>query len=123
MGSNKGRWFLTSRFLLALLAPAAIAAVMQVTWPFFEHNPISPFLLAVIFSWYGGLGPALVSMAISFLHTDFYFVEPFAFFWFPKQVDMVRLLLVAVVGSFISVIIERMHKGGVLSATSEVLRS
>ena len=92
MESNKGRGSLTSRYLAALLAPAVIAGVMQVTWPFFQHNPVLPYLLAVIFcAWYGGLGPGLLSVVISFLLTDFFFIEPYFFFWFPKQADLVRL--------------------------------
>ncbi len=111
MKSSNGRASLTSRYLAALLAPAVIAGVMQVTWPFFQHDPVSPYLLAVIFcTWYGGLGPGLLSVVISFLLTDFFFIEPYYFFWFPKQLDLVRLLLFAVVGSFISVMSELMHR-------------
>ncbi|MGI9069262.1 MAG: DUF4118 domain-containing protein [Pyrinomonadaceae bacterium] len=111
MESSKGRGSLPSRCLLALLAPAVIAAVMQLTWPFFEHNPVSPYLLAVILcAWCGGLGPGLLSVVISFLLTNFFFIEPYSFFWFPKQFDLVSLLLFAVVGSFISVMSELMHR-------------
>lgn len=124
MESSKGRGSLTSRYLIALLAPAVIAGVMQLTWPFFEHNPVSPYLLAVIFCvWYSDHGPGLASMAISFLLTDFFFIGRHSFLWFPKQVDQVRLLTFAVVGLLISVMSELMHEGGVLSARSEVLRS
>ena len=49
MESNKGRGSLTSRYLAALLAPAVIAGVMQVTWPLLQNDPVSPDLLAVIF--------------------------------------------------------------------------
>lgn len=110
METDQGRTSLTSRYLAALLAPAVIAVVMQVTWPFFQHDPVSPYLLAVIFcTWYGGLGPGLLSVVISFLPTDFFFIEPYFFFWFPKQVDRVSFLLFAVVGWFISVMSELMH--------------
>lgn len=124
MEGSKGRGSLTSRYLIALLAPAVIAGVMQVTWPFFEHNPVSPFLLAVIFcACYGGLGPGLLSVVISFLPTNFFFRGLNSFFWFRKQADQVRLLTCAAVGLLINVISELLHEGGVLSATSEVLRS
>jgi len=49
MESNKGRGSLTNRYLPALITPAVIVGVMQVTWPLFQHNPVSPYLLAVIF--------------------------------------------------------------------------
>jgi len=111
METNRGRGSLTSRYLAALLAPTVIAGVIQVTWPFFQHNLVSPYLLAVIFcAWYGGLGPGLLSVVISLLLNDFFFIEPYFFFWFPKQVDLVRLLLFAVVSSFISVMSELMHR-------------
>jgi PAS domain S-box-containing protein len=108
--NNRGS--LTSRYLAALLAPAVVASVMQVTWPFFEYNPVSPFLLAVIFgAWYGGLGPGLLSVAISFLLSDFIFIKPY-FGWFPKQPDLFRLLIFAAVGAFISVMSELMYREG-----------
>ena len=111
MESNKGRGSLIRRYLAALLAPAVIAGAMQVTWPLSEHNPVQPYLLAVIFcSWYGGLGPGLLSLVISFLLTDFFFIEPYFSFGFPKQVDVVRLLLLAIIGPFICVMTELMHR-------------
>jgi len=111
MDSNNGRGSLTSRYLTALLAPAVITGAMQVTWPFFQHNPASPYLLAVVFcAWYGGLRLGLLSVVISFLLTDFLFIEPYGFFWFPNQVDRVRLLLFAVVSSFISVMTGLMRR-------------
>jgi len=108
---NKGGWVRTRRYLAALLAPAVIASVMQVTWPFFEHNPVTPYLLAVIFcAWYGGLGPGLLSIVVSFFLTDFFFIEPYFLFWFPKDGDLARLLILAVVSAFISVMSEVMHR-------------
>jgi PAS domain S-box-containing protein len=113
MESKKGRGSLASRYLAALLAPAAIAGGMQVTWPFFQAETDSPYLLAVIFcAWYGGLGPGLLSVVISVLLTDF-LLESYFFFWpprFPKGVDLVRLLPFAGVGSFICVMSELMHR-------------
>ena len=111
METNKRRGSLTSRYLAALLAPAIIAGVIQVTWPFFQHNLVSPYLLAVIFcAWYGGLGPGLISVVVSFLLIDFFFIEPYFFFWFHKPADLVRLLLFAVVGSLISLMSELMYR-------------
>ncbi|MFN2456226.1 MAG: PAS domain S-box protein [Pyrinomonadaceae bacterium] len=111
MDSNNGRRTLTSRYLTALLAPAVVAGAMQVTWPFFKHDPISPYLLAVVFcAWYGGLGPALLSLIASYVLSDFFFIEPYSSFWFPKQADLIRILLFAVVGLFISVMSELMHR-------------
>ena len=104
MDNKSGRGPVASRYLAALIAPAVIAGAMQVTWPLFRDNPVSPYLLAVIFcAWYGGLGPGLLSLVVSFLLTDFFFIEPYLYFGLPKQANVVRLLLFAVAGPFISV--------------------
>ena len=109
--SNQGRGSLTSRYLAALLAPVVIAGVIQVTWPFFEHNLVSPYLLAVILcAWYGGVGPGLLSVVVSFLLIDFFFIEPYFFFWFPRPADVVRVVLFAIVGALISVMSELMYR-------------
>ena len=111
MEYKKGRWSLTSRYLAAFLAPAVIASAMHLTWPLFQHSPVLPYLLAVIFcAWYGGLGPGLSSLVLSLLLTDFFFVEPYFSWGVPKQPDLIKLLFFAVVGSFISVMSELIHK-------------
>src|ERR1700674_5396675 len=102
MDNTKERGSLTSRYLPALVAPAVIAGVMQVTWPLFQHSPVSPYLLAVIFcAWYGGLGPGLLSVVISLVLTDFFFIEPRFIFFHPQQFNLVRLPLFAITGIFI----------------------
>jgi len=102
---------LVRRYFVALLAPAAIALVMQVTWPFFQSAPVAPYFVAVIFcAWYGGLGPGLLSVVISFFLSDFLFIEPYFFFGPSKEFNLGRVLLFAVVGPFISVMSELMHR-------------
>lgn len=102
---------LARRYFVALLAPAAIALVMQVTWPFFQSAPVAPYFVAVIFcAWYGGLRPGLLSVLISFFLSDFLFIEPYFFFWPSKEFNLGRILLFAVVGPFISVMSELMHR-------------
>jgi len=109
--SKKGQRSLTKRYLAAVLAPAVIAGVMFVTWPLLLQNPVSPFLLAVIFcAWYGGLWPGMLSIVISLVLTDFFFMEPYFAFWFPKQHNLIRLLLFVIAGAFISVMSELMHR-------------
>lgn len=102
---------LTSRYLLALLAPLIITAAMQITWPLFALNPISLYLLAVILcAWYGGLGPGLLCVAISFLLSDLFFVEPYSLFKFHNQGDLVRVVLFIIIGPTISLLSELMHR-------------
>jgi PAS domain S-box-containing protein len=98
------------RYLPALLAPAIVTAVIQLTWPFFELSATSPFLAAVMFcAWYGGLGPGLLSAALSIAIADYLFVKPYLEFWAPSQGDTVKLVTLAAVGVFISVLSEGMH--------------
>jgi hypothetical protein len=61
-----GTWSPGNRYRAALLAPAVIAGVMQLTWPLLQANPAQPYLLAVIFcAWYGGPGPGLLWPVLS----------------------------------------------------------
>jgi PAS domain S-box-containing protein len=99
------------RYLLAILAPAAVACVMQLTWPFFEPAPTSPFLTAVMLcAWYGGLGPGLLSMLVSFLLANYFFIEPYFSMSMPTRGDLVYLVTLVTVGSAISALSESMHK-------------
>ena len=62
------------RYLIALIAPAAVVAVMNLSWPFFQPAPIALFFIAITFSaWYGGIGPGMVSVAISLIAADYFF--------------------------------------------------
>jgi PAS domain S-box-containing protein len=98
------------QFVIALLAPTAVAGFMQFTWPFFQQTPTSLFLLAVMFSaWYGGLGPGLLSLFVSLLISDYFFVAPYFAFWPPGRGNFVRLVTLVSVGSFISVLSELTH--------------
>jgi PAS domain S-box-containing protein len=99
------------RFTIALLAPAVVAGAMHLTWPFFQQSPVSLFLLAVMFSaWYGGLGPGLLSIFVSILMADYFFIEPYFAFWPPRRGDLVYLVTLVSVGSAISVLSELMHR-------------
>jgi PAS domain S-box-containing protein len=64
-------------FLTAFLIPTLIASAMALSWPLLEPDPITLFLLAVVVAaWLGGLAPGLLAIAISFIVTDYLFVEP-----------------------------------------------
>ena len=91
MEHNRGRGSLTRRYLAALLAPAVVGGVMLFTWPLFNANPVSPYLLAVMFcAWYGGLGPGLLSVLISFLLSDYFFIQPYFSLSILNRGDLVR---------------------------------
>lgn len=103
--------FLTGPYLMTLLAPAVVTGVMQVTWPFFEPSPIALYLLAVLFcAWYGGLGPGLLCVVVSFLLFDFFFIEPYSLFQFYKQADLVRIVLFVIIGPTLSLLSGLMHR-------------
>jgi PAS domain S-box-containing protein len=99
------------RYLIALLASVTVAGVMQLTWPFFEQSPVSLFLIAVALSaWYGGLGPGLLAVFFSFLLADYLFIQPYFALWPPRKGDLVYLVILVTVGSFISIMSELMHR-------------
>jgi PAS domain S-box-containing protein len=99
------------RYLTALLAPLIVAAVIQLSWPHFAQSPFAPFLLAVTFSaWYGGLNPGLLSVFVSAVLANFFFVEPYFRLWPTKRGDFQYLLTLATVGPFISLMSELMHR-------------
>src|SRR6266850_2776689 len=99
MKINKGRGALTSRYLVALLAPALIAGVMQVTWPFFQRTPVAPYLLAIMFcGWYGGPGPGFLSLLVSVLLIDFLFIESYLGLWPRQRADAIRLAVLVTAG-------------------------
>ncbi|HKP44976.1 MAG TPA: PAS domain S-box protein [Pyrinomonadaceae bacterium] len=98
-------------YVVALTAPLVVAGVMQLTWPFLLPNPASPYLLAVaIAAWYGGLTPALVSLAVSLLLADFFFIAPYFSWRGTGHGDWVRLIVVAFIGPVIGLMSELMHR-------------
>lgn len=61
-------------------------------------------------AWYGGLGPGLLSVLVSFLLADYFFVQPYFALWPPGRGDLMYLAILATVGAFISVLSELMHR-------------
>ena len=102
---------LAPRYIAALLAPAIAVGVTQLTWPLFEQSPVSPFLLAVAFSaWYGGLNPGLISLFISILMVDYFFIAPYFSLGRVGWGNLEDLLTLAALGVFMSVLSEWMHR-------------
>jgi PAS domain S-box-containing protein len=99
------------RYLMSLLAPAVICSVMLLTWPLFEANPVSLYLLAVMFcAWYGGLGPGLSSVLISILLSDYFLIAPYFSLSLGKHNDLVRLLVLGTIGPVMSYLTGLMHR-------------
>jgi K+-sensing histidine kinase KdpD len=100
-----------SRYVLAVVMPVIISLAIQLTWPFFESAPTSPFIAGVMFcAWYGGFGPGIFATALSFLVADYFFTVPYFAFWAPNRGDTVRLTTLLTVGAVISILSEKMHE-------------
>jgi PAS domain S-box-containing protein len=73
---------------------------------------LSPFLLfyaaVAISSWYGGLGPGVLSVAISVAVADYYLLPPYG--WATNLHDLSRLILFALVGILIASLNGALHQ-------------
>lgn len=111
------------RYLIALIAPAVVAVAMQLTWPFFELSLSAPYSLAVmICTWSGGLGPGLLSVLISFLVADYFFLQPYFALLSSRHGDLLFLVTHVTVGAFISVLSELMHRAKRHAESSLIIR-
>lgn len=101
------------RLLIAFIAPLAVAIPLAATWPLFEGNPVTIFLLAIVVAaWYGGLASGLLSIAVSFVVANLFFIPPFGAFAVPDFDNLVRMLTVGSIGAFISFVCEQLHREG-----------
>ncbi|MEA2206234.1 MAG: hypothetical protein QOE77_3010 [Blastocatellia bacterium] len=100
-----------SLYLFAIIAPALVAGLTHATWPFFQKNLVSIFLLMVmIAAWRGGLRPGLLATFMSCLLSDYFFVEPYHSLRIASWGDVVLLLVVAGVGLCFGVMSELTHR-------------
>lgn len=98
-------------YLTSILAPSVIASIIGVSWPFFSESFVSPFLVAVVLcAWYGGLGPGFLSVVVSSFIADYFFMRPYFSFGPPEKADLTRLVIFIVIGFFISVLSESLHR-------------
>src|SRR5512140_1370321 len=79
-----------TRFLLAFaFVGAALAFRLSLDSLFGDHHPYTLFILATLLTaWFGGIGPALLSIALGFLCADFFFVEPRHTFWIASDPEI-----------------------------------
>jgi PAS domain S-box-containing protein len=109
----------TARYLVAVLAPAIIAVVMALTWPLFEDNPVSIYLLAVILTaWIGGLFPGFLSLVESLAICNFFFIAPYYDFGIPGRDNLFRMASIAAIGAFVCYACESLRRQ---RAVAEVL--
>jgi PAS domain S-box-containing protein len=99
------------RYSVALVAPLAVAGLMQLTWPFFESTPAAIYLLAVTAAaWYGGLGPGLLTVALSLLLADYFFIRPYNSLRLSDGSDLAYLVTLATAGPLVSLMCEVAHR-------------
>ncbi len=89
------------RYGIAVLSVAAALGLAR--WPTLglETAPVSVFLCAVMFSaWFGGVGPGLIAILLSFLAFDYYFVLP-VYAFRPLRMEIPRLVAFALSALFV----------------------
>jgi PAS domain S-box-containing protein len=110
LNQQKEHWQLPL-YLFAVIAPALVAGVTHTTWPFFQKNLVSIFLLTVmIAAWRGGLGPGLLATFMACLLSDYFLLEPYHSLRIPSWSDVVLLLVIAGVGLCLSMMFELTHR-------------
>src|SRR5688572_24810626 len=84
---------IVARWLLAAVAPAVALVVSFALQPLISQVPGPPFVAAIMLvAWLGGLGPALLAIALSAAALDFYFLTPADSFAL-EAADLLWLLL------------------------------
>jgi len=103
---------LSERLWSSLLVPTLAVALM--TWlrmalsdALNESTPFITYFLAVmIAAWYGGLGPALVAIALSTLAADYFFIPPIHTLQINGASSLVGLTMFVIVSSAIALLAE-----------------
>jgi nucleoside-diphosphate kinase len=96
------------RYILAVIAPGLALLLSLAFWPAGTGNPLAiPVFLAsvVVCALVGGLGPGLLTTALSFLAIDYFFEEPMYSLMITSvgtAVDLMTFALVAVLVSVVS---------------------
>jgi PAS domain S-box-containing protein len=99
------------RYGIALLTPVLIAFAMALSWPLFESNPVTVYLIAVVISaWYGGLIPGITSLCFSLLLSDYFFIEPHYTLSVPDFDNVLRMMTAAAIGLVVGVTCHLMQR-------------
>ena len=82
---------------LAVLSVAAAFSITQLLRTYFEPTPNSLFFFAIVVSsWFGGLGPGLLSGVLSVGVIHYYFIYPRYIFWVnPEDVPRLAVFLIS----------------------------
>jgi PAS domain S-box-containing protein len=103
----------TARYGVGVLAIVIAIALRYALDPFLgEVLPLIFFFLPVVLAaWYGGLGPGLLTTALSLLLGDFLFVTPrYSILRYDIPHDQISLLLVGLYGATVSLLADKLRK-------------
>jgi two-component system sensor histidine kinase/response regulator len=94
-----------ARYLLALVSPAVAAVLQLILGPYLQDSAYLFFLSATFFTaYYGGRTVGLLSLPISYLLLDYYFIKPYYSLFDLELSSLFGLIIFALV-SFASVIL------------------
>jgi PAS domain S-box-containing protein len=98
---------LAARYFIALLAVVLATSVRMLLDPYlgYQHPFLTYFIAVTFVAWYGGLGPALVSLALGFLAADWFFIPPvntFEIFGVPNAVGVALYFFIGLTSAGIS---------------------
>jgi PAS domain S-box-containing protein len=91
-----GRLLVIARWLLAVVVPVVALAISLAMRPLIDEVPSPPFVAVVmVVAWLGGLRPALLSIGLSAIALDYYFVPPTGTFALDTRAAIWMALFVA----------------------------
>ncbi len=94
-----------ARYLLALVSPVVAAVLQLILGPYLQDSAYLFFLSATFFTaYYGGRTVGLLSLPISYLLLDYYFIKPYYSLFDLELSSLLGLIIYALV-SFVSVIL------------------
>ncbi|WP_437640514.1 hybrid sensor histidine kinase/response regulator [Sorangium sp. So ce854] len=97
--------------LAVLTAAAVVAAGAALQSTLGPAAPMALFAVAVLVSArVGGVGPGLVSTALTMAGAAYFFIEPIHALWVDSLADAVWLALFGLFGVFFSLLMEQMHR-------------
>ncbi|HEX6252466.1 MAG TPA: ATP-binding protein [Gemmatimonadaceae bacterium] len=96
------------RYGFAVIFTAAAAWITILAQPLLRQTVLAVFLASlVVVAWYGGIGPALLALALSALIADLILIPPAGSFGFQSAGDAVPLLILVMLGALIAFVSHR----------------
>jgi signal transduction histidine kinase len=118
-------WLVSRRRYAVVTYPASIAAVIFATMlrvgmdpALSDHHPFTLYFAAVVFaSWYGGFGPGVVAIGLSYFSADWFFIRPrFEINWPRENLDEFLALVAFLFSGFAIAITTSLMRRGLSQA-------